>query len=393
MTAEHRSDLARRSGTTDRRLRAWAYLSRVVEGPCAQLVSLIARSGPEETALFIRRNGQDLDDRLRRRARARRGRDVVSEDLRILDRLGGRLVTPDSPEWPQSRMTEFGLDEDVPDGSPPVALWTLGALELTRLGEQAAAIVGTRAASGYGEHVTAEIAAELADRGFVVVSGAAYGVDGAAHRAALGVGGETAAVLACGLDRAYPAGHVRLLREIAARGVVFTEYPPGVVPGRHRFLARNRLVAGMADATVVVEAGHRSGAINTAGWAERLDRRLLAVPGPVTSATSAGCHRLIRDSRAHIATGAADVVEVAGKFDASADSPGAHEAGPGKPTDGLTLLQLAVHDGLPSSGSASCERVAVEAGMPVSEVMSALAVLELRGLAVRADVGWSRVAS
>src|SRR5699024_11129822 len=375
MTSGEHSDLARRSGTSERRLRAWAYLARVVEGPCAELPPLIARCGPEGTAELIGSNDDRLGDAVRRRARARRGRDRADEDLRILDRLGGRLVTSDSAEWPQERLQEFGIDGDAPDGSPPVALWTVGELELTRLQGHAAAIVGTRAASGYGEHVTAEVSADMAERGFAVVSGAAYGIDGAAHRAALAVGGATAAVLACGLDRAYPAGHVRLLREIAARGVVFTEYPPGAVPGRHRFLARNRLVAGMADATVVVEAGYRSGAVNTAGWAERLGRELFAVPGPVTSATSAGCHRLIRDGRARIATGAADVLQVVGPLDATARPPDA-PTDAGRGVDELDLVQLAVHDGLPASGGACCEEIAVEAGVPVSEAMSALALLE-----------------
>ncbi|QDQ97694.1 DNA-processing protein DprA [Tomitella fengzijianii] len=371
------------------RLRAWAYLSRVAEAPCAALLAFIERDhgGDPVAAAAAVRSRTALPDAVASATRARYATDVSQRDLTLIGSLGGRLVTRDSDEWPLLRTQQFGLPDVTPDGSPPVALWTVGTLDLARLETRAVAIVGTRAASGYGEHVTAELAGDLAAQEYVVVSGAAYGVDGAAHRAALGVGGKTVAILACGVDRAYPAGHARLLRAIAENGAVLSEYPPGVVPGRHRFLARNRLVAGLSDATVVVEAGRRSGALNTAGWAERMNRYLLAVPGPVTSAASAGCHMLLRQDRANLAVDAEDVMEVAGPFGALGAAP---SAGPApRPTDGLTAVQLAVHDGLPARGARSSADISAEAGVGLDETMAALAVLELGGLAFRSDEGWA----
>jgi len=170
------------------------------------------------------------------------------------------------------------------------------------------AIVGARAATAYGTHVCTEIAGALAASGWTVVSGAAYGIDAAAHRAALAAGGTTIAVLACGPDVAYPRAHADLLDAIAAQGAVISEWPPGTAPGRWRFLLRNRVVAALAGGTVVIEAGARSGTISTARHAERLGRPLMAVPGPVTSPASAGCHQLIRDCSAVCVTSAADVI-------------------------------------------------------------------------------------
>ncbi|WP_248499693.1 DNA-processing protein DprA [Tomitella gaofuii] len=372
-----------------RRLAAWAYLSRVAEAPCGALLEFIEqehRGDPVAAAQAVRSRA-GLPDAVASATRARYAVDSAERDLAAIAHLGGRLVTRDDDEWPLLRTQQFGLPDAAVDGSPPVALWTVGAMALGRLESRAVAIVGTRAASGYGEHVAAEIAGDLAAQDYLVVSGAAYGIDGAAHRAALGAGGTTVAILACGVDRAYPAGHARLLRAIAESGAVLSEYPPGIVPGRHRFLARNRLVAGLTDATVVVEAGRRSGALNTAGWAERMCRSLLAVPGPVTSATSAGCHMLLRQDRANLAADAEDVMEVAGPFGALGAPPGA--GGPARPTDGLTAVQLAVHDGLPARGARSSEEISVEAGVSLGQTMGALAVLELHGLAVRAGEDWA----
>ena len=155
-------------------------------------------------------------------------------------------------------------------------------------------VVGSRASTAYGEHVASDLSEGLCRRGVAVVSGAAFGIDGAAHRAALAADGCTVAVLAGGLDVPYPAGHSSLMYRIRAAGLLVSEYPPGIRPARHRFLARNRLVAALSGATVVVEAGLRSGAANTAAWARALGRVVCAVPGPVTSSASAGCHALIR---------------------------------------------------------------------------------------------------
>lgn len=373
------------------RLRAWAYLSRVAEGPCRALVQFIEKThrGDPVAAARAVRDRVGLPEAVARATHARYAADRSEQDLAVLDALGGRLITRDSAEWPSLRMSRLSLLDTDGSGAAPVALWTVGTLDLELLEARAVAIVGTRAASGYGEHVAAEIAGGLAAEGYLVVSGAAYGIDGAAHRAALGVGGRTVAVLACGVDRAYPAGHAALLRGIAGAGAVLSEYPPGTVPGRHRFLARNRLVAGLSDTTVVVEAGQRSGALNTARWAEGLNKAVLAVPGPVTSAASAGCHRLVRAGTAVLVTGPEEVIAVSGPLGAIASEPG-DVPPPSRPTDGLSREQLAVHDALPARGVRGTEQISRESAVPVPAVMAALAILETRGLAARSGGGWKR---
>jgi DNA processing protein len=162
------------------------------------------------------------------------------------------------------------------------------------------------------------------------VSGGAYGIDGAAHRATLATDGFTVAVLAGGIDVPYPSGHSGLLHRIGQQGLVVTEYPPGIRPARHRFLTRNRLVAALSGATVVVEAGVRSGAANTAAWARALGRPVCAVPGPITSAASAGCHALLSGD-AHIVTRAADVVELIGHIGELAPDEQRPANGPRRP--------------------------------------------------------------
>ena len=265
----------------DERRLAWVYLSRVVEGPCAPLSALIERVGVVDAARAVRECA--LPDVLLGPTEKRRGTDRAARDLAAVAQLGGRVVTPDDPEWPAWRM--LGLNQLEPgrdnNATVPLVLWVRGPLSLVEATERALAVVGARCASGYGEYATAEIVGDLTGRGWTIVSGAAFGIDGAAHRAALAAGGATIAVLACGIDRPYPAQHERLLAEIADRGLVVSEYPPGVVARKHHFLARNRLVAGLAEGALVVEAGARSGARNTVKWARRLGRPTLAVPGPV----------------------------------------------------------------------------------------------------------------
>ena len=220
--------------------------------------------------------------------------------LAAAQRGGIRLLCPGEAGWPP------GLDDL--GTARPYALWVRGTTDLAACCEKSLSVIGARAASAYGTHTATELAAGLAGRGWVIVSGAAYGVDAAAHHGALVAGGRTIAVLACGPDVPYPRGHRGLLADIAARGAVISEYPPGQRPGRLRFLARNRLVAAVTCGTVVVEAAARSGTLVTARHASDLNRPLMAVPGPVTSATSAGCHALIREQRAALVTSAADVL-------------------------------------------------------------------------------------
>ncbi|WP_141990563.1 DNA-processing protein DprA [Rhodoglobus vestalii] len=210
-----------------------------------------------------------------------------------IGRLVATLITPEHPHWP-TRMNDLGINA-------PFALWVRGNSEIL-IDDKTTAIVGARAATGYGEHITMEITAGLVERGHTIASGAAYGIDGMAHRAALASGGRTIAYLAGGVDRFYPSGHDALLGRIVEHGVVVSELPCGAMPTRWRFLQRNRLIAANSATVVVTEAGWRSGSLNTASHAAALGRPVGAVPGPVTSAASAGCHRLIRESRATLIT-------------------------------------------------------------------------------------------
>jgi len=270
-----------------------------------------------------------------------------------------------------------------PQAHPPAVLWAVGPERLSDVAERACAIVGTRAATAYGEHVAADLATGLVERDVAVVSGGAYGIDGAAHRAALAADGVTVAVLAGGIDVPYPAGHTAMLRRVQEQGLVVTEYPPGTRPARHRFLTRNRLVAAMTGATVVVEAGLRSGAANTAAWAKALGRPVGAVPGPVTSSASAGCHALLR-ANSQVITRAEELVELVGRMGELALEPGR----PASPLDGLAEIELRVYDALPARGTRTTDEIAVAAGVPPRQVMGPLAMLELAGLVSRQDGRW-----
>ena len=362
---------------------AWAYLVRVAEPPCPRLSALVGEVGPVEAAERVRRG--EVSDDLAKRTQARREIDCAEDDLELLRRRGGRLVTPDDPEWPTLGFAAFagGPLRDKAAGHPPLALWAMGPLRLEDLTQRSAAIVGTRAATAYGEHVAAELSAGLIERDVTVISGGAYGVDGAAHRAALAADGLTVAVLAGGLDVLYPAGHSALLHRISSEGLLVSEYPPGVRPARHRFLTRNRLVAALSAATVVVEAGVRSGAASTAAWARALGRVVCAVPGPVTSMASAGCHELIRTG-AELVTRAQEVVEIIGRAgEFAGDLPR-----PVGALDALSEIELRVYEALPGRGVRTPDQIAVAAGLPADTVLGPLAMLEIAGLVEREDGRW-----
>ena len=219
---------------------------------------------------------------------------------------GITVVMPGDEDWPS------GLD-DLGEKAP-WCLYMRGRIGTLRDLDEglSVSIVGARAATSYGEHVAMELAGVLASAGWPIVSGAAYGIDGAAHRAALAHGTPTIAFVAGGVDRPYPMGHAQLIARIVETGAMLSEVPPGSAPTKWRFLERNRLIAAATPATVVVEAGWRSGSLNTAGHAQALGRKLGAVPGPITSAASAGCHRLLREYGATCITSADDIVQMVG---------------------------------------------------------------------------------
>ncbi len=328
----------------------------------------------------------------------------VRREIDVLEHLGGTLLVPGDETWP------VGLDELE---QPPHCLWLRGdpwaltgrdrsgaAPAAGGLGAgQLLALVGARDSSPYGERVASMTARELVERGAVVVSGGAYGIDAAAHRGALsaptGAGraaGTTVAVSAGGVDRLYPAGNADLLRAVIEAGALVAEVPPGSQPARHRFLTRNRLIAALAGATVVVEAAWRSGALSTARHARDLGRPLGAVPGPVTSMGSVGCHRLLREGAVCV-TDAAEALELVLPLGAT-DPDAAKAADPALAgfglLDGLDGDAAAVLDAMPARGSATPESLARAAGLSVREATAALGLLELAGR-VRSDGGrWRR---
>jgi DNA processing protein len=286
-----------------------------------------------------------------------------------------RLAVPGSPTWP-ARLADLGVHA-------PIALWVRGGGVSQRL-DRSIALVGARAATGYGEHVTLDAASGLVDRGFAIVSGAAYGIDGMAHRAALADGGTTLAFLAGGVDRPYPSGHASLIARIAATGAVFAEVPCGVPPTKWRFLQRNRLIAAASAATVVLEAGSRSGSLNTAGHAASLGRPLGAVPGPVTSVASAGCHRLLREYDATCVTSAAEMAELA--------APGlvSNEAFLDRAEAGRSPAADRVLRQLGRRRAASVTELVAATGLTMAEVQAAIGLLDLEGSVLERDAGWVR---
>jgi DNA processing protein len=266
-------------------------------------------------------------------------------------------------------------------------LWVRGAQRLDELVDRSVAIVGSRASTAYGEHVAGELAHQLGERGWTVVSGGAFGIDAAAHRGALAADAPTVAVLACGVDRPYPAAHGALFHRIAETGLLVSEWPPGCAPLRHRFLVRNRLIAALTRGTVVVEAAARSGAQATAQRAHRMGRQVLVVPGPVTSAMSVGCHELLRDEEvgATLVASADHVIEAVGGIGTDLADPPERPTGP---RDGLSDLAARVLDACPVRSGVSPERLAAIAGCDVLEVLRVLPALELADLVEWTGTGW-----
>jgi DNA processing protein len=294
-------------------LLARAYLLRLAEPPATALHRLTEILGPVEAARRVRVG--EVPDVVATETDARQGRDVAELDLAAAEKAGARLVVPESPDWPAGLLADLDAQgAGHTHAGSPLGLWVRGRGDLSVLAQRSVAIIGSRAASGYGETTAAAFAHSLAREGVAVVGSASYGCAGAAHRGALTAEAPTVAVLPCGIDVTYPAGHADLLATIAeSSGLLVSEYPPGTPPVRRRFAARNRLLAALARATVVVEAGRRSGAGDTATLAHTLGRPVLAVPGSIHSATSIGCHDLIQ---AHTATLAGCVADVPAAVDA-----------------------------------------------------------------------------
>ena len=310
--------------------------------------------------------------------------------LRRAERLGARIVVPSDEEWPRRVESLAVLALDSPgrinqDVRPPLCFWVRGAAPLGETLERSVAVVGARAATGYGTHVTTEIAYGLAEQDWTVVSGGAFGIDAAAHRAAMAAGGRTVAVLACGVDRPYPIGNAAMFERIAETGLLISEWPPGAEPLRHRFLIRNRVIAAATAGTVMVEAAARSGAAQTMSRVLALRRAAMIVPGPVTSAMSVGCHQMLRDHPdATLVTGVAHVLEAVGRM---GEYYAAVPRGPEHRRDALDEESALVLEAVPHRGTASPEELAARAGLALRTVLRRLSLLELAGLIERRDTG------
>lgn len=367
---------------------AAGWLVRTLGAPVALRWLAAAEPDPDAAVGGLEGLG-DRDRRALHRAVQRFGPRLAGLDprreLRVMHRIGGRLLVPGQDGWP------VALD-DLADGAPP-CLWVRGRVDLDVLSARAAFVVGARAASGYGEHVAVDLGAGLAERGVTVVSGGAYGIDAAAHRGALAAGGPTVAVLAGGVDRLYPAGNTALLEAVLDSGAVVSEVPPGSAPTRSRFLERNRLIAAFAGAGVVVEAAWRSGALSTAHRAADLMRPLGAVPGPVTSMVSAGCHRLLREGLAVCVTDAAEVVELLDPMGVPPETAGTGPSGAGRSSSGpgwsdLDAVDRRALDAVPVRRAAGLDSIARAAGLSPQEAGAALGRLVLAGLVEDDRGGW-----
>ena len=280
-------------------LEARATLFSVIEGGQAFWSSEISTKGALAVYEKLLRGGYDSIkcEKLINSLRSISGDQVLSE----IDKHQARLITPLDQDWPVQ----------VNDlAAPPIGLIIKG--NISALHQRSLAIVGTRNPTSYGARIAGDFAAGFADREWAIVSGGAYGIDSYAHKGALIAEGVTVAVIASGIDINYPAGNTRLFAEICESGVMVTESMPGQRALPHRFLTRNRLIASISKATLVVEAAFRSGSLRTARDAAEMFRPVMAIPGPINSPTSEGCHRLIGERAAEIVTSVADAVEFVG---------------------------------------------------------------------------------
>lgn len=282
-------------------LEARAILFSSIEGGSTFWTREIEALGPLDTLARLQSGGYDpiRFDKTIARAKSADASGILGE----ITTCGGQFITPEHERWPIKL-------NDLP--SAPIGLVVKGSVDTLLL--PSLAIVGTRNPTNYGVRVAGDFAAGFADREWAIVSGGAYGIDAAAHRGALIAEGVTIAVLAAGVDVNYPGGHARLFAEIAETGALVSEVMPGVRAIPARFLTRNRLIAALSCATLVVEAAFRSGSLRTARDAAELMRPVMAIPGPITSPTSEGCHRLIGERAAEVVTSVADAVEFVASY-------------------------------------------------------------------------------
>ncbi|WP_328878933.1 DNA-processing protein DprA [Streptomyces sp. NBC_00299] len=366
------------TGDPDDELLGRVFLSRVVEPGDEVAGRWVREYGVGEVVRRLREGAEALPGVGYKRWDGLRARGLAAEpgrDLAVAQEAGVRFLCPGDIEWP-------GQLDDLGDARP-LGLWVRGRASLRLWALRSVAVVGARACTEYGAHMAATLAGGLAERGWVVVSGGAYGVDGAAHRGALGSGGATVAVLACGVDRPYPRGHTQLINRIAEQGLVIGELPPGDHPTPSRFIVRNRVIAALTRGTVVVEAAHRSGSLVTARAAQRLGRHTMGIPGPATSGLSAGVHELLRGD-AVLVTDAAEVVELVGDMGELAPE----RRGPVLPRDLLEPGARRVLAALPGRRAARADEVARGAQTTEDDAIARLYELRSLGYVERHGDSW-----
>jgi DNA processing protein len=364
----------------DERL-ARVLLSRIAEPDDTELGALVSTSGAAAVVEQLRAGTLPHKGLAHLQARLAVAR--PEHDLMVGERLGARFVVPGDPEWPLQLADLVRLPPK--DGGIALGLWVRGPVELGAVCRRSVSVVGARASTAYGEYVASELGIGLAERDWTVVSGAAYGIDGCAHRGALAGRGVTIAVLACGVDVAYPRGHTALIERIAETGLVVSEWPPGCAPMRYRFLVRNRVIAALTSGTVVVEASARSGALSTMNRARELGRYVMAVPGPVTSVMSAGPNALLREPDVACVTGVADVVDLIGSIGADMAPAPSRTV---DPRDELDAVSRRVLESVPLRRPAGPASIAVTAGVDPRQVLRSLGGLAARGFVERVATGW-----
>ena len=363
--------------TSDRRARM--MLSCAIDGGDPAVAELVQNLGPEGAWAKI------VEGALGEPTAQRAARVTVEAFERLARAAAARFIVPGDEEWPAGLADLRHAESIQRRGGEPVGLWLRGPGHLAHLMERSVAIVGSRAATAYGNGIAADLAADLVDQGVTVLSGGAFGIDVAAHRGALAAGGPTVCILANGVDVAYPPGNSSIFETLAKDQLLVSELPPAAHPTRVRFLARNRLIAAMSRGTVVVEAALRSGARNTAGWALGCGRPLMAVPGPVYSRASTAPHIMIRSGQAVLVTSAAEVIELISEM-GQGMLPLAH--GQIRATDALSETQLAVFEAIPARRRAFVGDIALDAGVSVPTCLAALTALESAGLVEGGERGW-----
>ncbi|GAA2164704.1 MULTISPECIES: DNA-processing protein DprA [Glycomyces] len=369
---------------------ALMLLSSTVEPGDAELDDLLAETDPIEVVKRLWEG--EVPERLGRITSAmvscthdpaERAADIAA----ATKACGAKVLIPGDPEWPdQLRDLTLVCDADEPHVRPPRCLWVRGEQDLARLCRRSVAIVGSRAASEYGQHLADDLAADLTEAGWTIVSGGAFGIDRAAHLGALARGGSTVSVLACGVELPYPKGNHSMFNLIAENGLIISEWPPGTSVMKHRFLTRNRVIAALTAGTVVIEAAHRSGARNTARYAAELGRVLMFTPGPVTSSMSAGVHQLAREPwEARLVTRAEEVIEDLTGIGGPLATPPPPQR---RPFDRLTEVEARLVESLPRGYVVETTRLAAAAGVPAEIAAETLEHLLRTGWVDRIDNRW-----